>query len=151
MKTWFDLHICLVNLVCPKLLHYFFNMGFVSWWSVAHYMCKITYLLLFGRFWIFYEILKNKYGDKYSRQQCLSNDFPNFKRILKTHNDKINSSKKMKLHHYSSQTNNELLIMKLIILVSIQTQKKLCLKKSNSCNKVNLNQITSTYILIPHH
>ena len=107
--------------------------------------------LTFLSFLDFCEILKEKYGDKYSRQQCLSNDFPNFKRILKTHNDKINSSKKMKLHHYFSKTNNELLIMKLIILAAVQTQKKLCLKKSKSCNKVNLNQITSTCLLIPHH
>ena len=77
--------------------------------------------LTFLSFLDFCEILKEKYGDKYSRQQCLSNDFPNFKRILKTHNDKINSSKKIKLHHYSNQTNNTLLIMKLIILAAIQT------------------------------
>ena len=83
----------------------------------------------------------------------LYNDLPNFKlqKDFETYNDKINYSKKMKLHHYSSQTNNELLIMKLIILAAVQTQKKLCLKKSKNCNKVNLNQITSTYIPIPHH
>ena len=39
--------------------------------------------LTFLSFLDFCEILKEKYGDKYSRQQCLSNDFPNFKRILK--------------------------------------------------------------------
>ena len=54
----------------------------------------------------------------------LYNDFPNFKlkKDFKICNDKINSSKKMKLNHYSSQTNNELLIMKLIILAAVQIQ-----------------------------
>ena len=51
--------------------------------------------LTFLSFLDFCEILKDKYGDKYSRQ-LQKNDFPNFKRILKTHNDKINSSEKIK-------------------------------------------------------
>ena len=51
----------------------------------------------------------------------LYNDFPNFKlqKGFKTCNDKINSQKKMKMCHYTSQTNNELLIMKPITLVAV--------------------------------
>ena len=51
----------------------------------------------------------------------LYNDFPNFKlqEDFKTYNDKTNSSKKMKMCHYTNQTNSELLIMKTITLTTV--------------------------------
>ena len=112
----------LVNLACPKLLHLICQSGIRKLTNCgALYVQDNLFLIFFVVFGFFCENLKEKYGDKYSRQRCLYNDFPNFKRILKAHNDKINSSKKIKLHHYSNQTSNKLLIMKLIILAAIQT------------------------------
>ena len=51
----------------------------------------------------------------------LYNYFPNFKlkKDFETYNEKTNSLKKMKMYHYTSQTNSEPLIMKPITLVAV--------------------------------
>ena len=74
---------CLVNLVCPKLLHLIFQSGIHKLTKCGTLYVQDNLSLTFLSFLDFCEIIKDKYGDKYSRQQCLSNDFPNFKRIFK--------------------------------------------------------------------